>query len=152
MRVLPHRKYQPMKAVAEFHERFNAFGSMDSAGAELRANLIYEEFLEVLEELGFYLSNDYGNIGLGWIFNGPIDQARLTKELADLLYVIYGTAVTFNLPLQEAFNEVHRSNMSKLGADGKPIYREDGKVMKGPNYSPADIEQVLDEHSRTKGL
>jgi predicted HAD superfamily Cof-like phosphohydrolase len=72
-----------------------------------------------------------------------VDKIKLTKELADVLYVVIGTAVAFGLPLEKAFKEVHRSNMSKLGADGKPILREDGKVLKGPNYSEADIGQFL---------
>lgn len=69
---------------------------------------------------------------------------ELTKELADLLYVVYGFAVTFGLPIDEVFERVHRSNMSKLGDDGKPIYREDGKVLKGPNYQPPDLTDLFE--------
>jgi predicted HAD superfamily Cof-like phosphohydrolase len=72
-----------------------------------------------------------------------IDPKKLTKELADLLYIVYGTAVTFGLPLEEVFTEVHRSNMSKLGADGKPLYRADGKVLKGPNYQEPDLDRYF---------
>jgi len=68
---------------------------------------------------------------------------ELTKELADLLYVTIGFAVTFGLPLVEVFERVHQSNMSKLGEDGKPIYREDGKVMKGPNYQPPQLGDLF---------
>ena len=68
---------------------------------------------------------------------------NLTKELADLLYVTIGFAVTFGLPLVEVFERVHQSNMSKLGEDGKPIYREDGKVMKGPNYRPPELGDLF---------
>jgi predicted HAD superfamily Cof-like phosphohydrolase len=53
-------------------------------------------------------------------------------------------AVAFGLPLQVAFTRVHKSNMSKLGADGKPIYRDDGKVLKGPNYAPVDLEDLVE--------
>lgn len=70
---------------------------------------------------------------------------ELTKELADLLYVVYGMAVTFGLPIDEVFERVHRSNMSKLGDDGKPIYRDDGKVLKGPNYQPPKLDDLFDE-------
>ena len=63
--------------------------------------------------------------------------------MADLLYVIYHAAITFGIPLDEVFKEVHKSNMSKLGDDGKPIFREDGKVMKGPNYKLPNLEKVL---------
>jgi len=61
-------------------------------------------------------------------------EEALLKELADLVYVVYGTAVSLGLNLDEALERVHESNMSKLGEDGKPIYREDGKVLKGSNY------------------
>ena len=75
----------------------------------------------------------------------PVDKAALTKELADLIYVTIGFAVTFGLPLVEVFERVHQSNMSKLGEDGKPIYREDGKVMKGPNYQPPKLDDLFNE-------
>ena len=71
-------------------------------------------------------------------------KARMLKEMADVQYVLSGLAVTLGLPLQEAFNRVHQSNMSKLGLDGKPLYRDDGKVMKGPNYLPPDMETLLE--------
>ena len=64
-------------------------------------------------------------------------QANIIKELTDLLYVVAGFAVTFGIDLEEAFRRVHKSNLSKLDDEGKPIYREDGKVLKGPNYAPA---------------
>ena len=67
----------------------------------------------------------------------------LLKELADLRYVLEGAAVSFGLPIDAAFAEVHRSNMSKLGPDGKPIKDAGGKVLKGPNYSPADLTHLV---------
>src|SRR5437870_2018759 len=67
----------------------------------------------------------------------------LLKELSDLRYVTEGCAVTLGLPHEDAYVEVHRSNMSKLGEDGKPIYRKDGKVLKGPNYREADMVALL---------
>jgi predicted HAD superfamily Cof-like phosphohydrolase len=104
--------------------------------AELRVGLINEEFDEVraeVENLWIY-PNDY-----------KVDKAALTKELVDLLYVTYGMAVTFGLPIDEVFERVHQSNMSKLGDDGKPLYREDGKVLKGPNYQPPKLDDLFDE-------
>jgi len=95
---------------------------------QLRSKLIFEESSEVLVELE---SED-------------VDKAALTKELADLLYVVYGTAITFGLPLDTVFNRVHASNMSKL-VDGKPLYRDDGKVLKGPNYQPPKLDDLFDE-------
>lgn len=71
------------------------------------------------------------------------DIANLAKELADIIYIACGTAVVYGIDLNKVFEEVQRSNMSKLGEDGQPIYREDGKVLKGPNYSDADIKKVL---------
>lgn len=69
-------------------------------------------------------------------------KRELLKELCDLQYVLSGFAVTFGLPFDEAFRRVHESNMSKLGPDGKPIYREDGKVLKGPNYKKPDLSDL----------
>lgn len=94
--------------------------------AMLRQSLILEEAKEVSAEL----------------LRPQIDKAALTKELSDLLYVVYGTALAFGLPLDPAFNRVHESNMSKL-VDGKPLYREDGKVLKGPNYQPPVLDDLF---------
>ena len=73
------------------------------------------------------------------------DIVEITDALADQLYILLGTMVAHGMQdiIEDVFNEVHRSNMSKLGENGKPIYREDGKVLKGPNYSPPNIEQFL---------
>lgn len=68
-------------------------------------------------------------------------RAKLLKELADLQYVLSGMAVSFNLPLDEAFERVHTSNLSKL-VDGKPLKRADGKFLKGPNYQPPHLEDL----------
>lgn len=67
----------------------------------------------------------------------------LLKELADLVYVTYGYAATFGWDLDEAVRRVHASNMSKLGPDGKPIHRDDGKVLKGPNYEPPYLKDLV---------
>lgn len=88
----------------------------------LRCNLIEEEYEEVLDA------------------NEP---AHLLKELADLVYVTYGFAATFGWNLDEAVRRVHASNMSKLGDDGQPIYREDGKVLKGPHYEAPDLNDLV---------
>lgn len=71
------------------------------------------------------------------------DMENIAKELCDLLYVVYGTALAYGIDVDECFREVHASNMSKLGPDGKPIYREDGKVLKGPHYRPPSLKRVL---------
>lgn len=96
--------------------------------ARLRQDLIMEEAGEVWEELE----------------RPVINKVALTKELADLLYVVHGTAVAFGLPLEPAFVRVHESNMSKLDTDYKPIFNEAGKVMKGPFYKPPSLEDLFD--------
>ena len=65
------------------------------------------------------------------------------KELADLVYVCFQYAENMEWDLEEALHRVHRSNMSKLGLDGKPIRRVDGKVLKGPNYAPPELNDLI---------
>jgi NTP pyrophosphatase (non-canonical NTP hydrolase) len=74
------------------------------------------------------------------------DLVGMADALADILYVTYGALAALGLPGDKLFEEVHRSNMSKLGPDGKPIYRSDGKVMKGPDYSPPDLKDIVDRY------
>lgn len=71
------------------------------------------------------------------------DRLQIAQELADLLYVTYGTALVYGIDLDVALAEVHRANMSKLGEDGKPILREDGKVLKGPGFNPPDMQSAI---------
>lgn len=70
---------------------------------------------------------------------------EVADALTDILYVVYGAGLTFGIDLDKTFAEVHRSNMSKLDQDGRPIYREDGKILKGPNYTPPDLTFILKE-------
>ena len=70
-------------------------------------------------------------------------RSELLKELSDLVFVCYQFAATYNLDLDEALRRVYESNMSKLDEHGKPIYREDGKVLKGPNYQPPDLSHLF---------
>ena len=79
-----------------------------------------------------------------------LEEAMKTKNLkevadalTDILYVTYGAGYAYGIDLDQCFKEVQRANMSKLGADGKPIYNEKGKVMKGPNYSPPNLKQFV---------
>ena len=79
------------------------------------------------------------------VFADPENNRRrenLLKELCDLVFVCYQFAATYNLDLDEALRRVFESNMSKLDESGKPIYREDGKVLKGPNYVPPDLSHL----------
>ena len=68
---------------------------------------------------------------------------EIADALTDILYVVYGAGHAFGIDLDECFFEVHRSNMTKLGPDGRPLYRDDGKVLKGPNYSQPNLEQFV---------
>jgi predicted HAD superfamily Cof-like phosphohydrolase len=98
---------------------------IDHALARLRVALLHEEVGE------FVAASERGDL------NGVADA------LADIVYVAYGTALTYGIDLDAVLHEVHRSNMSKLGSDGKPLIREDGKVLKSEQYFPPDIESVL---------
>ena len=94
-------------------------------------NLIVEEFKEFLEEEQQMVSGIRKN------------EADCLKELADLVYVCFQYASCQEWDLDQALLRVHQSNLSKLGEDGKPIYREDGKVLKGPNYQPPDLTDLI---------
>lgn len=101
---------------------------------DLRLDLIHEEFTELETAISQYIKKELSQ------------QQALTEvsdALTDLLVVIYGAGHAFGIDLDQCFLEVHRSNMSKLGEDGKPIYREDGKILKGPGYSPPDLKSVI---------
>ena len=91
----------------------------------LRISLINEE----LEELKAAMSNN--------------DIVEVADALTDILYVTYGAGHAFGINLDKCFDEVQKSNMSKLGSDGKPIYNEQGKVMKGPKYFKPDLSKFL---------
>lgn len=82
---------------------------------------------------------------LGELFDAMNDKdvVEIADALTDLLYVTYGAALVFGIDIDACFDEVHRSNMSKLGEDGQPIYREDGKVLKGPNYNPPELARMI---------
>lgn len=116
----------------EFSRVFRAFWQdaptpIDVMARDVRIRLMEEELGEVVSAMK----------------NEPLEN--IAKELADLLYVVYGTIGAYGLgdKMEAIFDEVHRSNMSKLGADGTPLIREDGKVLKGPNYAPADVARML---------
>ncbi len=125
---------QHVKKVEEFHDSFNIPNNyqptvnLSEKDIQLRYDLMREENEEYLEAAK----------------NG--DLVEVADALGDQLYILLGTILKHGLQhkIEEIFNEIQRSNMSKLGADGKPIYREDGKVLKGPDYFKPDIESILD--------
>ena len=122
-----------ISAVQLFHESFGLgvrhkpVAKLDPQILELRFNLMEEENREYLEAA----KND--------------DLAEVADALGDMLYILCGTILEHGLQykMEAVFEEIQRSNMSKLGADGKPIYREDGKVLKGPDYFRPDISGIL---------
>ena len=115
----------------EFRTRYNLQNSRNLAKRSYQKNLIVEEFKEFLEAEGMLFRNNTDF------------PAEALKELADLVYVCYQYAENMGWFLDEALDRVHQSNMSKLDEDGKPIYREDGKVLKGPNYAPPNLTDLI---------
>jgi predicted HAD superfamily Cof-like phosphohydrolase len=126
MTMSERQDLEPQWMVERFHRLFDILvqqtpGHVDERTRALRERLIQEEFEELKEAMGKH------------------DLAAIAKELADLLYVVYGTAVSYGIDMGPVFREVHRSNMSKIGG----YKREDGKWVKPPTYSPAAIEPIL---------
>jgi len=121
-----------IEKVAEFHTRFRIANNesptlLTEDEAMLRFNLLKEENEEYLEACRS------GNL------------VEIADALGDVLYIAFGTILRHGLQdhIQAVFDEIQRSNLSKLGPDGQPIYRVDGKVLKGPGYTPPNISQIL---------
>ncbi len=126
------RPLTPYDMVLEFHKTFGAGINEDIQNDTIRffrEKLIREEEAEVSKEL--------------FPLNDIVSKSKLTKELADLMYVTIGTAIAFGLPLEEVFAEVHKSNMSKLTKEGYVLRREDGKVLKSDQYQEPDLEKYF---------
>ena len=126
---------KPIQAVTAFHKAFGlAIESQPNAAlspeiSKLRFELMKEENEEYLQAVK---DNDLVEIG---------------DALGDMLYILCGTIIAhgFQDKIEAIFDEIQRSNMSKLGADGKPIYREDGQVLKGPDYFKPDLKKIFNE-------
>ena len=124
-----------IKDVSEFHEAFglgmktSPTANLGTAKNTLRFNLMKEENEEYLE------AAEQG------------DLVEVADALGDMLYILCGTIIEHGMQdkIEAVFKEIQRSNMSKLGEDGKPIYREDGKVLKGPNYFKPNIAKILNQ-------
>jgi|TARA_B110000211_G_scaffold25385_1_gene26002 predicted HAD superfamily Cof-like phosphohydrolase len=124
---------KPIEAVTKFHESYGLRiehtpkANLPKNISELRFNLMKEENEEYLQA-----AQDQDLIEIG-------------DALGDMLYILCGTIIAhgFQDKIESIFDEIQRSNMSKLGADGKPIFRKDGKVMKGPNYFKPDLKKIL---------
>ena len=132
VRIYPDNHHTILSSQAqEFREGYEIRNSTTLLDRARQKNLIIEEFKEFLEA--------EGNL---W-HDSPSYPAAALKELADLVYVCYQYAENMNWNLDEALFRVHESNMSKLGEDGHPVKREDGKVLKGPNYKPPNLEDLI---------
>jgi len=121
-------------AVKEFHTAYK-LGYRETPKADLgnaKNTLRYKLMREENEE---YLEAATNN-----------DLVEVADALGDMLYILCGTIIEHGMQhkIEEVFNEIQRSNMSKLGVDGEPIYREDGKVLKGPNYFKPNIAEILE--------
>jgi predicted HAD superfamily Cof-like phosphohydrolase len=119
------------EAVGEFHAAFGVTSrsvptaAVPAAELALRQDLLDEEVDELRDAVR------------------AADVVAIADALADIVYIACGTAQALGIPFDDVFAEVHRANMSKLGADGRPILRADGKILKGPTYTPPDVAAVL---------
>ncbi|WP_445381613.1 hypothetical protein [Robiginitalea sp. IMCC43444] len=121
-------------AVADFHRAFG-LGIASEPKADLGTDKNLLRYKLMREENEEYLEAAGNN-----------DLVEVADALGDMLYILCGTILEHGMQykIEEVFEEIQRSNMSKLGADGNPIYREDGKVLKGPNYFKPDIQAILE--------
>jgi NTP pyrophosphatase (non-canonical NTP hydrolase) len=115
----------------EFRAGFQVTNSTTPASRTMQRTLIVEEFKEFLDA--------ENQLIMGLVVNAT----DVLKEMADLVYVLYQYAENLGWDLDEALNRVHQSNMSKLGEDGKPLRREDGKILKGPNYKEPNLTDLV---------
>ena len=122
-------------AVHEFHSAFG-LGIKNTPTADLGESKNLLRYKLMREENEEYLEAANDN-----------DLVEVADALGDMLYILCGTIIEHGMQhkIEEVFEEIQRSNMSKLGADGNPIYREDGKVLKGPNYFKPDIQAILEK-------
>ena len=117
----------------EMLEGMVRYGFVKEKLFDMQAGLVEEESKEFLEAC-----KDLRDAA-----NTPANHYEVLKELSDLVFVCYQFAATYGLDLDAAMDRVFESNMSKLGDDGKPIYREDGKVLKGPKYKKPSLEDLV---------
>ena len=120
-----------LEQAKEFRKIYNIKSSDSKPVRQYQCDLITEEFNEFIDAEGM-LFRDSDKF-----------KEECLKELADLVYVCYQYAVNMGWDLDRALDLVHKSNMSKLDEDGKPIYREDGKILKGPNYKKPNLHSLI---------
>jgi predicted HAD superfamily Cof-like phosphohydrolase len=134
-KILLNTMKKPLDQVKKFHKAFGLdVSETQLADLGLEKNLLRYKLMR--EENEEYL--DAASQG---------DMIEIADALGDMLYILCGTIISHGMQhkIEEVFDEIHKSNMSKLGANGKPIYREDGKVLKGPDYFKPDLKRIIDE-------
>ncbi len=129
----------------------------DEPCRRLRAELVFEEFKELIHELGYKLAyQEYPDISeqqsqivlvRNELEETDLSLARIAKEAADLEYVTLGTSASLGIDATRAYADVHQSNMSKLGPNGEVIRRADGKVLKSELYKPADLSWIYEKET-----
>ena len=150
-KLTPPNPRDPEALVRQFHEVYGlpiVTTGPDISGERMhmRLSLILEETSELVRAL--YGVKAYERIQgaikeLQGLDEGERDTIEVADALADLTYVVYGMALEAGINLPAVLEQVQASNMSKLGEDGKPIYREDGKVLKGPGFFGPDVAKAL---------
>ena len=128
---------KPINSVKKFHDAFNIDVS-DSPTEDVPLDRIELRFKLMSEENKEYFEAAKNK-----------DLIEIADALGDMLYILCGTILTHGMQdkIEEVFNAIQDSNMSKLGEDGKPIYRKDGKVLKGPNYFKPNLKKIFREHN-----
>ncbi|EEH64066.1 hypothetical protein HMPREF0044_1085 [Gleimia coleocanis DSM 15436] len=148
----PYDPTRPNELVKQFHEVYNLPVMMgetptcDRDRIHMRMSLISEEFAELTGALYGKKAREIvetANQAAKDADDHTRDTVEVADALADLVYVIYGMALECGIDLDAVLAEVQASNLSKLGEDGKPIYRADGKVLKGPGFFPPNVAKVL---------
>lgn len=150
--------------VKSFHKLYNQkirtevkenFSDVSDEEIAMRINLIAEEFCEMLDAFGvkynfeFVLDDEYSassrKLDASWVstFRDKIDVVEVADAIGDQKYVLMGTDLTLGIDGDSVSLEIHNSNMTKLGEDGNPIYRSDGKILKGPDYVKPNIKKIL---------
>ena len=120
-----------LEQAKEFRKKYQIQNSDNKATRDYQVSLITEEYMEFIEaEMMLFRNTDKY-------------KEEALKELADLVYVCYQYAVNMGWDLDRALKLIHKSNLSKLDEDGKPILREDGKVLKGPNYKKPNLHSLI---------
>lgn len=128
---------KPINSVKKFHNAFNI-----DISNKPTVNIPFDK-IELRHKLMFEENQEYYEAAKN------MDLIEVADALGDMLYILCGTILTHGMQhkIEEVFDAIQDSNMSKLGEDGKPIYREDGKVLKGPNYLKPNLKEILKNHN-----